>query len=315
MGKSGCSNEEFIQMFKSLGPAETAKVLGISVRNIYRRRERIERAQSTLIKSPNGLNGLPVPNEMYPKRIPFEIENGTVLIGSDAHYWPDIISPAHKGFCILASLLKPSLIVMNGDVVDGVKNSRHAPIMWAKGPSVRQELEACSDRLSEIEKSATEAKRIWLLGNHDMRFENRLSERAPEYEGIAGFALADHFPAWKIGISLWINNHVVVKHRYKGGVHATHNNTVNAGMTIVTGHLHSLKVTPFSDYRGTRFGVDTGTLANPHGEQFQYAEDNPLNHRSGFIVLTFRNGQLLWPEIVAVVDEEHIQFRGELIKV
>jgi hypothetical protein len=49
------------------------------------------------------------------------------------------------------------------------------------------------------------------------------------------------------------------KHRMKGGIHAAHNNTLHAGTTMVTGHLHSVKVTPFSDYNGTRWDVDTGT--------------------------------------------------------
>ena len=89
-----------------------------------------------------------------------------------------------------------------------------------------------------------------------------------------------------------------------------------SGKTIITGHLHSLKVTPFDDYNGTRWGVDTGTLADPKGPQFQdYLEANPVNWRSGFIVLTFQDGKLLWPEVARVVDETTIDFRGKLVRV
>lgn len=102
----------------------------------------------------------------------------------------------------------------------------------------------------------------------------------------------------------------------KGGIHATHNNTVSSGKTIVTGHLHSLKVTPFNDYNGERFGVDTGTLADAHGPQFvDYLEDNPTNWRSGFAVLTFNNGRLLWPELVHALAPDLVQFRGQVINV
>ena len=84
----------------------------------------------------------------------------------------------------------------------------------------------------------------------------------------------------------------------------------------MTGHLHSLKVTPLSDYNGTRFGVDTGTLADPYGPQFtDYTEDNPTDWRSGFVVLTFRDSRLLWPEVVHVVAEGLAEFRGELLSV
>ena len=102
----------------------------------------------------------------------------------------------------------------------------------------------------------------------------------------------------------------------RGGIHATRNNTLNAGTTIVTGHLHSLKVTPLTDYRGNRWGVDTGTLADPNGPQFvDYLEDNSTDWRSGFVVLTFHQGRLLWPEVVYVLDDTHVSFRGRIIEV
>ena len=80
--------------------------------------------------------------------------------------------------------------------------------------------------------------------------------------------------------------------------------------------MHSLKVTPYTDYNGTRYGVDTGTLADIEGPQFvDYLEDSPTNWRSGFVVLTFVKGEMLWPEIVAKHSEGKIQFRGEIIDV
>lgn len=86
---------------------------------------------------------------------------------------------------------------------------------------------------------------------------------------------------------------------------------------MVTGHLHALQVRPWTDYRGTRYAVDTGTLACPTGEQFTYSEDSPANHRSGFAVLTFHKGKLLPPELLEVVDEEEgmICFRGQIVRV
>ena len=83
---------------------------------------------------------------------------------------------------------------------------------------------------------------------------------------------------------------------------------------MVTGHLHSLKVTPFDDYNGIRYGVDTGCLADTDGKQFMdYTEDNPKNWRSGFAVLTIRNGNLMWPEVVHV-SKEGVEFRGNYVQ-
>jgi hypothetical protein len=85
---------------------------------------------------------------------------------------------------------------------------------------------------------------------------------------------------------------------------------------MVTGHLHSQKVTPFTDYTGTRWGVDTGCLADPdHAAFTDYTEDAPKNWRSGFAVLTFYKDRLLPPELVTVFDANHVTFRGQVIRV
>lgn len=264
--------------------------------------------------------------EEHPGRITIKVRDGTVLVGSDAHYWPGIVSTAHRAFVHFCEKLQPAAVIMNGDMLDGSTISRHAPIGWEDRPKLVDEIEACKDRLGEIVKASLSKKtrRIWPLGNHDARFETRLATVAPEYAKVHGVHLRDSFPEWEPCWSVWINDDVVVKHRNRGGIHATHNNTLNAGKTIVTGHLHSLKVTPLTDYNGTRWGVDTGMLAQapgkgrPTGPQFiDYTEDNPLNWRSGFAVLTFKGGRLLWPEVCHVIDERKglVEFRGEVIEV
>ena len=85
---------------------------------------------------------------------------------------------------------------------------------------------------------------------------------------------------------------------------------------MVTGHDHWLGVTPYSDYNGDRWGVRTGTLADPYGPQFiDYSEDAPKNQRSGFAALTFHKRKLLWPEVARVLSEGLIDFRGHVIDV
>ena len=39
--------------------------------------------------------------------------------------------------------------------------------------------------------------------------------------------------------------------------------TLWSGRTIITGHLHAQGIRPHSDYNGTRWGVDAGTMADP----------------------------------------------------
>lgn len=257
----------------------------------------------------------------FPHRQYVGIENGVALVFSDAHYWPGPASTAHRGLVKLAREFgrEVKVLVANGDMVDGSQISRHPPIGWERRPSLIDEIEATQERLGEIADAAPKAKRVWDLGNHDARFETRLATVAPEYARIHGVHLRDHFPDWTPAWSTWLNDGpggVVVKHRFKGGVHATHNNTLWAGKSIVTGHLHSGKVTPFTDYNGTRYGVDTGTLADPEGEQFvDYTEDGPKNWTSSFGVLTFWRGRLLPPELAVVIAPGLLTFRGKVLKV
>lgn len=240
----------------------------------------------------------------------FKVQDGIVLVGSDAHYWPGLVSPAHRAFLAFCKHLKPAAVVLNGDGFDGASISRWPRIGWDKKPTVKQELDACVERMGEIEDAAGTKNLFWPLGNHDARFETFLASHASEYEHVDGFRLKDHFPLWRACWALRVNDDVVIKHRFKGGLHATHNNALWSGKTMVTGHLHSLKVTPMTDYNGTRWGVDTGTLADPNGTQFEdYTEDGPKNHRSGFAVLTFHKGRILWPEVV-FVDGERVEWRG-----
>jgi hypothetical protein len=66
------------------------------------------------------------------------VENGAVIVFSDAHYWPGAPSTAHRGLLRLIAELKPSLIVANGDVFDGARISRHPRIGWQQTPSVQR---------------------------------------------------------------------------------------------------------------------------------------------------------------------------------
>lgn len=304
----------FAEIFERHGPAEVSRMLGVTPSAVFQRRVAVERRIGRQLTGPAHhkatRQGIAHPGRLY-----LELSDGVVVIGSDAHYWPGIVSPAHRALVKFCKEQHPAAVIMNGDMVDGASISRHPPIGWEDRPSVIQEIETCQERLGEITMAAGKARRFWPLGNHDARFETRLATVAPEYAKVKGVHLHDHFPDWEPCWSVQINADTIVKHRYKGGIHATHNNTMWSGWNIFTGHLHSAKVTPVTDYDGTRWGTDCGTLADPFGPQFEYQEDNPRNHRSAFAVATFHQGRLLQPELVLTVDDEHVQFRGKVIHV
>lgn len=303
-------DDALIALITKVGMQGAATETGYSVRNINYRRKDIENRRKIKITPKGGVQDYSV---KHPERLTFHIDDGWVLVGSDAHYWPNVVSTAHRGFVQACKELRPKLVILNGDVFDGASVSRHSPIQWESRPTVQQEIEACTERLDEIRKAAKNADLVWTLGNHDARFESRLAQAAPEYAKVHGVHLKDHFPEWQPCWSIWINDDVVVKHRAKSGIHAPFNNTMWAGKSIVTGHLHSLKVMPFTDYNGTRWGVDCGTLADTFGPQFtDYMEDGARPWRSGFVALKFVDGELLQPQLALVVGDGRIDFMGRL---
>lgn len=312
--KKGITDQEFIKIWqKYKSPTKVSDYLGVTIRNVYQRRSDIQKRYDILLPA-IAPNATYVQIKDYVSRATADLSDGVIMVASDCHYFPDVVSPAHKAFVKLIKQIKPAMVVMNGDVFDGATVSRYPRVNWGvkKPPTVKQELEAVSDRLHEIEKASGNAKLIWTLGNHDQRFESRLVSAAPEYEGVAGFSLKEHFPRWNHCMSLMVNENLMIKHRFRSSVHSTYLNTLHSGVSFINGHLHRLQASIYSDYRGTRWGVDTGTLADIDGEHMGYGEDDPKNHCSGFAVLTIVNGQLIQPELCAVLNNV-AYFRGKAV--
>lgn len=308
---------DFIQLFEKIGPAALSKKLKCDVSSIYSRRKTLEKLYGQQINAPQGRGGTRTRHNIkHAARLNFDVLNGIALVGSDAHIRSPQPTTAMRAFIKFARELKPRVLCLNGDVMDFPQVSRH-PSSWEEQPTVAQEIEAANAVLSLIENAAPRnCKLAWTLGNHDSRLETRIATVAPELAKLKGVHLKDHFsPRWQPCWSVWINSDVAIKHRWKGGIGATRANTLNAGMSMITGHLHSANVRGLTDYKGTRWGVDTGCLADPDSESFLYAEDAPLDWRSGFAVLTFKDGVLLQPELVLVYDKTHVQFRGTVIAI
>ena len=312
------SDDQFIKIWMELkSPAKVAKHLDMDLRGVNTRRVKLQSKYGITLPCTHGnaQYKMTIPEDKV--RIKVDMENGVFVVFSDAHYFPGIISTAHRSLLKLLPTIKPKILIANGDILDGTSISSHARIGYEERPTVQQELEAVQDRLSELEKACKggATKFIRTIGNHCIRFDSKLSGFVPQYEKVKGFTLDDHLPGWTSCWSLMINENVMIKHRWHNGIQATHNNILKGGTSFFTGHLHALGMARWSDYKGTRYGVDTGTLADPWGQQFGYMEDNPRNWRSGWALGTIKDGKLMPPEICEVIDDDHVWWRGEKIKV
>jgi hypothetical protein len=313
MAAKTCSDDEFVRLFQTLGATETARQIGCNERSVYKRRANLARFEQIVSPTKNVTQ--------FPGRLPLEIKNGTALIGSDFHIWPGEASTCLRAFKKFVADIKPTAVILNGDVMDFPRISRH-PQNWESAPDPIEEIEAAQDHLNDIEQACKRgAHKLWTLGNHDARFELMIASQAPQYRGIKGVHLSDHFATWQKAMSCFINEGIeggatMVKHRWKGGMNATRANALNSGVSMITGHLHSQNVRPLSDYRRhDRYGVDTGCVADKEHRAFSYTEDAALDWRSGFALLTYRDGILMPPELITKMDAKTVWFRGALHRV
>lgn len=316
------SDEEFVRLWSVHGTAKRlADALGLHESNVHRRRRRLTKTGYDLPTraEPGYENRVPVEYAStgwtFPREKRLSIENGSIVIFSDAHYWPGEPTIAHRALLAVIKAIQPRIVIANGDVFDGGSIGRFPPFGWSNRPGPVDELHACQERLGEIEQAIPNGcELLWNLGNHCIRFERTLATQVDQFAGLIGLRLADHFPAWEFQWSTLLNaesqHPVMVKHRFNGGVHSGYNDVLKSGVTIVTGHTHGLSITPYGDYRGRRWGVKTGSLSDLDGPQFEYTENSPSPSCSGFAVLTFREGRLIPPELCEVIDGA-AWFRGE----
>jgi UDP-2,3-diacylglucosamine pyrophosphatase LpxH len=318
--KKPIPDDEFMAVWlKHKSPKAVSEILGMDVRNVYSRRDGIEKKYGIVLDTDNESRKNQQRPETYiahaSREVLQEVSNGSVVVFSDAHYAPGEPTVAHKALIEVIKELKPKVVIANGDIFDGASHgvNRHDPFGWEETPTLKQEIEVVTERMNEVYKTARGSKRFWTLGNHDIRFDRYISSKAGELRGLHGTRLMDYFKEWSPSWSVKINSTTMVKHRWHNGVHATYNNILKSGLEcMVTGHLHRLIVTSWGDYTGRKWGVDTGTLADPKGPQFEYLENNPTPWCSGFAVLTFKDGKLLPPELCEVIRDEAF-FRGERV--
>lgn len=261
--------------------------------------------------------------QRHKARVILPIEDGCVFILSDAHYYGEP-SRSHLASLKLAQRMKPWALINNGDTIDGASISRWPVgsfIELAGRPSVAEEINLAAKRLADYERMGFAKYRVWNLGNHDSRFETRLAEKVPEYAGVDGFRLKDHFPEW---LPAWRTDferpdghkELIVQHRYKGGMHAGQNNVLWSGTNYVTGHDHMLKAYSITNAHGLFWGIHAGTLAPIDSKLFvHYTEDRPVNWQEGFVILWFKDNQFSGPELVHVHPDGRVIFRGEELNV
>lgn len=276
-------------------------------RAIMTRRRRVERELGIILPSFRDMRGgnFPKTNNVH-----MDVKPGsTILIGSDRHNLPGRTPQAFLGFLQLASEEGPDVIVINGDWFDFSDIGRFHRIGWQERPGIDEELEEGTRLLDEIRKASPRSKFVFVIGNHDMRYDGILSNRLPQFENVRGFSLENHIQQlkgnWKFCDNITINDTLVIKHRWHGGQHSDWNNVLRSGKNLATGHTHHLRIRPHTDYSGKRYGIETGMLSDLWDETFSYIENNPANWQPGFVFITVEDNLIIPETCEMVIDEHH----------
>lgn len=310
------SDKEFIDTWTRLkSPSKVAKALGINIRRVYARR--ITLAEHGILLPTVPANGQAprfsddtAAKMHFERRRDVEVKNGHVIIFSDPHFYPDSNLIAQDALLALIRELKPKAVLCGGDALDGTQISRYDPTRgWHQPPSIAEQLACMTARMTEIRKAAKGAITMMTLGNHDARLSRYLAVNAPHVENLPGTCLEDYIPSWPLSWTVRINNNTVLRHRNQAGM--LHLQAQKAGCHYVHGHLHRLNVHAQAQYDKFLYSVDCGSFADPSSDAFDYSEDGPA-HVQGFAVLTYKNGELLWPELCYIQNDKAF-FRGATI--
>src|SRR6266851_419903 len=71
------------------------------------------------------------------------LPDGIIIAAGDAHYWPGEPSAAHRALVPLIHALRPSAIILMGDIIDGSRISRWPLGAWSDAlarPTVTEEM-------------------------------------------------------------------------------------------------------------------------------------------------------------------------------
>lgn len=265
---------------------DVADRLNVTLRKVQERRRRVEAYLGQRLPSLGGTEPL-----KYVPQYTQDIEvSGTVIVASDLHHWP-----GHEPFAWFMLIeavkqYKPVEVWLNGDIFDW-SSLRFPRKGWEQRPSAAEEMECARDRTQALTKACdkVKARKRLTMGNHDERFDKYLAQRASEIEGFPGLTFESQIKHWEQGWELYhslrVNDHMVVKHTWHGGVHGAYNNVLRSGVSMVTGHSHKLHARHWSDYRGVRWAIETGFIGEIQGPQFSYGDGNPADWCPGFAVL------------------------------
>lgn len=236
------------------------------------------------------------------------MEAKTALIIPDCHI-PYEDKRAYELMLRVGIDLIPDEIVILGDYADfyGVNSHGKSPGIVE---TLKDEVQAVIDRLTELNKLFPTAKKIFIEGNHEYRLARYISNSAPELFGMIGvkellklddlgFKFIPYGPNQKYRI---LGSSLFARHEpLGGGTHVAHGTVNKAMASVIFGHTHRIQESQAVAMNGQNFrGISSGWLGNCKHPIFSYVK----NHHQwalGFSVLHVV-GDIWFNQLVHIID-------------
>jgi len=206
----------------------------------------------------------------------------------------DIHIPYHdrKALAICLEYLreiKPHQIVLNGDIVDFYSVSK-----YMKDPmrieTLQSELDEARAFLTMVRREHPRAEIFFTMGNHEIRLEKFLIDRASALVSLRCLSLDDllglsdnriKFRETDVHIGKMRVTHGVMARQIPGSSVRGHYS--RTGTSILIGHVHRFNMQQYRDHHGTHTLIENGCLC---GMDPSYA-DQFTNWQQGFSVIEY----------------------------
>lgn len=234
------------------------------------------------------------------------IPSDKIVVASDFHI------PFHsvdllKAFVTFLKDYKPTMIILNGDIVDFYDLSR-----FDKDPKrigvLQTELDIAYSVLYMIKASCPDSKLVYVKGNHEDRLKKFLWKN-PSISSLRDLELERLLRLEDFG-----NIELVEEYSYQGKVLFTHGDLVrkHSGYSAkaefeksltsgVSGHTHRLGSHYVTTGKGNEFWIESGCMCKTNAS---YIKGVP-NWQNGFVVIE-TYGELINPLIVRAIDNRFI---------
>lgn len=183
--------------------------------------------------------------------------------------------------------VKPDIIVILGDFLDGYSVSSHVKDPNKRGLLLQEEILAGRARLDELD-SLGASRKEYVSGNHEERLDRYISDKAPDLFGLVtipkllqlasrGWRFTPYRHFTKVG------KLVVTHDAGKAGLGATADAVAKFGHSVAHGHTHTFVTVVRGDAMGNKHvGCSFGWLGDPDAANYVHEIHKKMNWSHGF---------------------------------